>query len=125
MVNRLFGLYSVATESCVNIDEFGLLTFALLFHRTIHRAKQGHFSRSIDLNCMDPLGRGALLMAIDNENLQVFIEISFIMRSLTTTNSNQKMIELLVAMGIATRDALLHAIDKEFVEVGNRKQNKT
>ena len=74
---------------------------------------------------MDPLGRGALLMAIDNENLQVFIEISFIMRSLTTTNSNQKMLELLVAMEIATRDALLHAIDKEFVEVGNRKQNKT
>ena len=35
------------------------------------------------------------------------------------------MLELLVAMGIATRDALLHAIDKEFVEVGNRKQNKT
>jgi len=35
-------------------------------------------------------------MAIDNENLQ--------------------MVELLVVMGIATRDALLHAIDKEFVE---------
>ena len=30
------------------------------------------------------------------------------------------MVELLVVMGIATRDALLHAIDKEFVEVGNR-----
>lgn len=28
------------------------------------------------------------------------------------------MVELLVVMGIATRDALLHAIDKEFVEVG-------
>jgi hypothetical protein len=27
------------------------------------------------------------------------------------------MVELLVVMGIATRDALLHAIDKEFVEV--------
>ena len=45
---------------------------------------------------MDPLGRGALLMAIDNENLQ--------------------MVELLVVMGIETKDALLHAIDKEFVE---------
>lgn len=27
------------------------------------------------------------------------------------------MVELLVVMGVATRDALLHAIDKEFVEV--------
>jgi transient-receptor-potential-like protein len=45
---------------------------------------------------MDPLGRGALLMAIDNENLQ--------------------MVELLVVMGVETKDALLHAIDKEFVE---------
>ena len=45
---------------------------------------------------MDPLGRGALLMAIDNENSQ--------------------MVELLVVMGIETKDALLHAIDKEFVE---------
>ena len=35
-------------------------------------------------------------MAIDNENLE--------------------MVELLVIMGIATKDALLHAINKEFVE---------
>jgi len=42
------------------------------------------------------MGRGALLMAIDNENLQ--------------------MLELLVIMGVVTEDALLHAIDKEFVE---------
>ena len=35
-------------------------------------------------------------MAIDNENLQ--------------------MVELLVVMGLDTQDALLHAIDKEFVE---------
>ncbi len=43
--------------------------------RIIHRAKRGHAPTPIDLNCMDPLGRGALLMAIDNENLQVFFNI--------------------------------------------------
>ena len=32
------------------------------------------------------------------------------------------MVELLVVMGIATRDALLHAIDKEFVEVNKSHQ---
>lgn len=51
---------------------------------------------SININCVDPLGRGALLMAIDNENLE--------------------MVELLVVLGVETRDALLHAINAEFVE---------
>lgn len=37
--------------------------------RIIQRVKRGQIS--IDLNCVDPLGRGALLMAIDNENLLV------------------------------------------------------
>lgn len=45
---------------------------------------------------MDSLGRGALSLAIDAENL--------------------KMVELLVVMGIETKDALLRAIDQEFVE---------
>ncbi|XP_030388495.1 transient-receptor-potential-like protein [Scaptodrosophila lebanonensis] len=45
---------------------------------------------------MDPLGRRALTLAIDNENLE--------------------MVELLVVMGIETKDALLHAINAEFVE---------
>ncbi|KAF2366307.1 Transient receptor potential channel [Trinorchestia longiramus] len=47
-------------------------------------------------NCVDPMGRGALHMAIDNENLE--------------------MVELLVVMGLDTKDSLLHAIDVEFVE---------
>ncbi|KAH8384760.1 hypothetical protein KR093_007794, partial [Drosophila rubida] len=50
----------------------------------------------IDINCMDPLGRRALTLAIDNENLE--------------------MVELLVIMGVETKDALLHAINAEFVE---------
>lgn len=45
---------------------------------------------------MDPLGRQALTLAIDDENLE--------------------MVELLVIMGVETKDALLHAINAEFVE---------
>jgi len=50
----------------------------------------------LNKDCVDPLGRGALHMSIDNENLE--------------------MVELLVVMGVATNDSLLHAIDVEFVE---------
>ena len=52
--------------------------------------------KKIDVNCVDSLGRGALTLAIEAENLE--------------------MIELLVVMGVETRDALLHAINQEFVE---------
>lgn len=45
---------------------------------------------------MDSLGRGAFTLAIEAENLE--------------------MVELLVVMGVETKDALLHAIDQEFVE---------
>lgn len=45
---------------------------------------------------MDSLGRGALTIAIDTENLE--------------------MVELLVIMSVETRDALLQAINAEFVE---------
>ncbi|KAG5892780.1 hypothetical protein JTB14_032656 [Gonioctena quinquepunctata] len=51
---------------------------------------------AINVNCMDSLGRGALTIAIDQENLE--------------------MLELLVVMGVETRDSLLHAINVEFVE---------
>lgn len=50
----------------------------------------------ININCVDPLGRSALLMAIDNENLE--------------------MVELLIEYKVETKDALLHAISEEFVE---------
>lgn len=45
---------------------------------------------------MDSLGRGALTLAIEAENLE--------------------MVELLIVMGVETKDALLHAINQEFVE---------
>ncbi|CAH2235500.1 jg27828 [Pararge aegeria aegeria] len=52
--------------------------------------------KDIDINCVDALGRGALTMAIEGENME--------------------MVELLVVMGVKTRDALLQAINAEFVE---------
>lgn len=58
--------------------------------------KSARYSNYMNRNCVDPMGRGALRMAIDNENLE--------------------MVELLVVMGVETRDSLLHAIDVEFVE---------
>ncbi|XP_069174755.1 transient receptor potential-gamma protein-like isoform X3 [Procambarus clarkii] len=50
----------------------------------------------MNINCVDPLGRSALLMAIDNENLE--------------------MVELLIEFKVETKDALLHAISEEYVE---------
>ncbi|XP_045597326.2 LOW QUALITY PROTEIN: transient-receptor-potential-like protein [Procambarus clarkii] len=58
--------------------------------------KAHRYPAYMNMNCVDPLGRGALHMSIANENLE--------------------MVELLVVMGVETRDALLHAIDAEFVE---------
>ena len=53
-------------------------------------------NQHININCVDSLGRGALTLAIDGENLE--------------------MVELLVIMGVETKDALLEAINQEFVE---------
>lgn len=50
----------------------------------------------MNMNCCDPIGRSGLLMAIDNENLE--------------------MCELLISAGVEMKDALLHAINEEFVE---------
>ncbi|KAH3838869.1 hypothetical protein DPMN_112286, partial [Dreissena polymorpha] len=55
----------------------------------------GHCS-NLNINCVDPLGRTALLIAIENENIE--------------------MIELLLSHNIEVGDALLHAIDEENVE---------
>lgn len=58
--------------------------------------QKAHRYKSLDINCVDSLGRGGLTLAIDQENLE--------------------MVELLVVMGVKTKDALLHAINVEFVE---------
>ncbi|XP_066591141.1 transient-receptor-potential-like protein isoform X2 [Prorops nasuta] len=59
-------------------------------------ARGGINGKRLDVNCVDSLGRNALTLAIDSENLE--------------------MVELLVVMGVETKDSLLHAIDEEFVE---------
>ncbi|KAG4074110.1 hypothetical protein HA402_014315 [Bradysia odoriphaga] len=61
--------------------------------RMLQRAHRRHH---ININCVDSLGRGSLTIAIDSENLE--------------------MVELLVIMGVETKDALLQAINAEFVE---------
>ncbi|KAI8440835.1 hypothetical protein MSG28_009146, partial [Choristoneura fumiferana] len=57
---------------------------------------KAHRKKHIDVNCVDSLGRGALTLAIDGENME--------------------MVELLVIMEVQTKDALLQAINAEFVE---------
>ncbi|XP_008203556.1 transient-receptor-potential-like protein isoform X1 [Nasonia vitripennis] len=64
--------------------------------RRILQAARKPINKSIDVNCVDSLGRGALTLAIEAENLE--------------------MLELLIVMGVETKDALLHAINQEFVE---------
>ena len=68
-------------------------TILTLFCSMLQRAQETEY---ININCVDPLGRSALLMAIDNENLE--------------------MVELLIEHKVETKDALLHAISEEFVE---------
>jgi ankyrin repeat protein len=53
-------------------------------------------SEKLSINCVDPLGRSALLIAIEYENLE--------------------MMELLLNHHVQVGEALLHAINEEFVE---------
>lgn len=52
--------------------------------------------RRLNINCCDPLARNALVIAIDNENLDI--------------------VRLLIQAGIRIGDAILYAIDENFVE---------
>lgn len=70
-----------------------MLYIYIFVERILQRAIRKHH---MDINCVDSLGRGALTIAIDAENLE--------------------MVELLVIMSVETKDALLQAINAEFVE---------
>lgn len=73
------------------------LCFRLIFiFIRILQANESNDKDPININCVDPMGRSALLMAIDNENLE--------------------MVSLLISYNVDTKDALLHAISEEFVE---------
>ncbi|CAH1266878.1 TRPC5 [Branchiostoma lanceolatum] len=57
--------------------------------------REPRWFEQMDINCTDPLSRTALLIAIENENLE--------------------LVELLVSYNVRVGDALLHAIKREFV----------
>lgn len=50
----------------------------------------------LNINCVDPLNRSALIAAIENENIE--------------------LIRILLGANIKVKDALLHAISEEYVE---------
>ncbi|XP_075040413.1 short transient receptor potential channel 5 [Mixophyes fleayi] len=60
-----------------------------------HALAEAEIYYNININCMDPLGRSALLIAIENENLEIM--------------------ELLLSHSVYVGDALLYAIRKEVV----------
>ncbi|XP_060806231.1 transient receptor potential protein [Amyelois transitella] len=67
-------------------------------YATVKRLIDQYASNSdvLDINCVDPLNRSALIAAIENENIE--------------------LIKLLLGAGILVKDALLHAIKEEYVE---------
>lgn len=81
------------TNASANTICIPFLTFLSFANRMLQKAVETGY---ININCVDPLGRSALLMAIDNENLE--------------------MVELLINHRVDTKDALLHAINEQFVE---------
>lgn len=70
---------------------------------------------SININCLDPLGRSALLIGFIATLLSHSFLISFPF-SLAIEYENIEMIEMLLSYNVDTGEALLHAIDEEFVE---------
>ncbi|KAF1763462.1 hypothetical protein GCK72_011728 [Caenorhabditis remanei] len=63
---------------------------------SVRKLLAGISTENFNINCLDPLGRNALLIAIENENIE--------------------MIELLLDHNIETGDAILYAIGEENVE---------
>ena len=92
------GMGVVRKETDLNNDE---KQFLLAMERgdiptARHFLEEAQIYFNININCVDPLGRTALLIAIENENIE--------------------MIELLLSYNVELGDALLHAINEENVE---------
>ena len=92
------GMGVVRKETDLNNDE---KQFLLAVERgdiptARHSLEESQIYFNININCVDPLGRTALLIAIENENIE--------------------MIELLLSYNVEVGDALLHAINEENVE---------
>jgi transient receptor potential cation channel subfamily C protein 4 len=69
----------------------------------------------ININCLDPLGRSALLIGFYIKKIP-FLSILWYFLLLAIEYENIEMIELLLSYNVDTGEALLHAIDEEFVE---------
>ena len=67
----------------------------LAYIKKIVKAFQGK-KNIFDINCMDPLGRTGLIIAIENENME--------------------MMQFLIEAGIQPKDAILIAIREDYVE---------
>ncbi len=67
----------------------------------------------ININCLDPLGRSALSIG---RNLSFQYRWNDIFFFIAIEYENLEMIELLLSYNIDTGEALLYAIDEEFVE---------
>lgn len=75
----------------------GLFWLRILTQNNIEESQEGPIhKRTVNVNCVDPLGRSAILMAIDNENYE--------------------MLKLLIDSNVDVKDALLYAVSEEFVE---------
>ncbi|XP_072945473.1 transient receptor potential protein [Epargyreus clarus] len=91
-------LYSYAEKPLTNEEKTFLLHADRGDYATVEKLIEQYKDRpdELDINCVDPLNRSALIAAIENENIE--------------------LIKLLLASGIKVKDALLHAIKEEYVE---------
>ncbi|GMT19061.1 hypothetical protein PFISCL1PPCAC_10358 [Pristionchus fissidentatus] len=88
-------------DRCITVDRAGReRTFLLYCERgdvgSVKQAVESAKEDGLDINCKDALGRSALLIAVENENME--------------------MIEFLLEQNIETGDAILYAIEEENVE---------
>ncbi|XP_048851313.1 short transient receptor potential channel 5-like [Brienomyrus brachyistius] len=90
-------LQIVRAEAELSVEEKAYLTAVEKgdYAGVKHALLEAEIYYNINVNCIDPLGRSALLIAIENENLEVM--------------------ELLLNHGVYVGDALLYAIRKEVV----------
>ncbi|KAF1659276.1 Short transient receptor potential channel 5, partial [Aptenodytes patagonicus] len=90
-------LQIVRTEAELSVEEKAYLSAVEKgdYASVKHALQEAEIYYNININCIDPLGRSALLIAIENENLEIM--------------------ELLLSHSVYVGDALLYAIRKEVV----------
>nr|QDQ16917.1 transient receptor potential [Danaus plexippus] len=96
--NSQHDLRSIAERPLTREEKSFLLNADRGDYNTVKKLIDAYSSKPdvLDINCVDPLNRSALIAAIENENIE--------------------LIKLLLNSGIKVKDALLHAIKEEYVE---------